>query len=312
MSTRGAARDPLPKDAPGLEAAIAQDVLTWFAQHARKLPWRAPDRTAWGVLVSEFMLQQTQVDRVLPIWTSWMHRWPTPADLAQAPADEVLRHWGRLGYPRRARWLQQAAAVITGSHAGRVPDDMQALRELPGIGEYTAAAVCAFAYGQPTVVLDTNIRRVLIRVDAAKALPSAHVTNVERATATRFVAAAGQSGAVWSAAVMELGALVCRARRPVCEACPIAAACRWRQEGFPGELAPQRRQAAYAGSDRQARGAILDRLRTASDPIAIEHLASVWPDDAQRERAVTSLLADGLVHAVAGHLRLGDGTSPPC
>lgn len=288
-------------------ASTVTSVLQWFDENARPLPWRCETRTPWGVLVSEVMLQQTPVHRVLPLWTAWMQRWPTPTDLAAAGADEVLRAWGRLGYPRRARWLHRSAQRIVTDYDGLVPDDETRLRTLPGVGEYTAAAVCAFAFDKPTLVLDTNVRRVISRVHDGRAAPLAHLTNPERTFAARLVEAAGDRGARWSAAVMELGAVVCQARRPECLRCPLIDACRWRALGFPDSGVPLRRTASYEGSDRQARGALLARLRDSTEPLSRDDLAGEWPDATQCERALASLIGDGLVHADAKGYRLGPG-----
>ena len=140
---------------------VVADVTAWFAAHARPLPWREPDCTPWGVMVSEYMLQQTPVARVLPVWAAWLERWPTPAALAAEEPGEAVRAWGRLGYPRRAQRLHAAATAIRDEHGGEVPADFEALRGLPGVGEYTAAAIASFAHGRRHVVLDTNVRRVL-------------------------------------------------------------------------------------------------------------------------------------------------------
>jgi len=296
---------------PAAPTAMVSTVLRWFTATARPLPWRAPDRTAWGVLVSEFMLQQTPVDRVLPIWHEWLRRWPTPKDLACAAESDVLRAWGRLGYPRRARWLHLSARQIVAQHDGEVPNTQEALRALPGVGEYTAAAVCAFAYGQPTVVLDTNIRRVLVRAHEGRDLPTAHITRHERAMAARLVAAAGVEGAAWSAAVMELGALTCRSRRPDCSSCPLQDHCRWHADGQPPGAQPMRRAATYTGSDRQARGEILACLRAHDGPIPMAMIAQAWSDQAQRERALDTLISDGLAHAGPDGIRLGSALNRP-
>ncbi|MDN5725139.1 MAG: A/G-specific adenine glycosylase, partial [Propionibacteriales bacterium] len=155
-------------------------VLDWYADHQRDLPWRRAGVTPWGVMVSEFMLQQTPVARVLGPWHTWLERWPEPADLAAVPTGEAIRAWGRLGYPRRALRLHAAATVIVDQHGGEVPADHGALLSLPGVGEYTAAAICTFAYGQRHVVLDTNVRRVLARIDSGVAFPGAATTTADR------------------------------------------------------------------------------------------------------------------------------------
>jgi A/G-specific adenine glycosylase len=291
--------------APGVDAAVADgvraDVVAWFDAHARDLPWRHPDRTPWGVLVSEVMLQQTPVVRVEPAWRAWLARWPEPADLAAASPADVLRAWDRLGYPRRALRLQECARAVVERHGGVVPSDADALLALPGVGEYTAAAVRAFAFGLRSVVLDTNVRRVLARVAEGAALPAPALTVGERRLAQAFVPPDDAGAARWAAASMELGALVCAARSPRCAACPVADRCAWRLAGAPGDLhAHRRRTQAWAGTDRQVRGRIMALLREALEPAPAEAVAAVWPDDAQRERCLAGLLVDGLVERVPG------------
>lgn len=276
---------------------MVRAVVDWFGQTSRPLPWRDPSCTPWGVLLSEVMLQQTQVARGLAVWSAWIERWPTPTSLADAELADVLIAWDRLGYPRRARWLHQSAQVIRDEHGGQVPRDLTALRALPGIGEYTAAAVMAFAFGASTVVLDTNVRRVIERAWGGTATPPPHVTNAERERAASLVAI---GGAAWSAASMELGALVCTARTPACEACPIVEACAWRSLGQPPSAIISRRQARFEGSDRQARGAVMAAARQGS--VSIADLS--WPDAAQMSRAVDSLVADGLIVREGEVLRL--------
>ncbi len=244
------------------------------------------------MLVSEFMLQQTPVERVIPAWTAWLKRWPAPSALAASPPAEAITAWGRLGYPRRALRLHAAADRIATEHSDLVPADDGSLRALPGVGEYTAGAVRAFAYGQRALALDTNVRRVIARHDRGQEFPASSVTRSEVEYAESIQPR--RSGAAWMAAVMELGALVCTARRPACEACPVSGTCRWLALGRPaGE--PPRRQPAYAGSDRQARGALLAVLREAERPVPQERLDLAWPDARQRARALDSLVADGLV-----------------
>lgn len=284
------------------EPALVPAVLAWFDVHERDLPWR--DTTAWGVLVSEFMLQQTPVSRVLPVWQEWLERWPEPAALAASPVSDALRAWGRLGYPRRARRLHEASATIVARHHGAVPRDEADLLALPGVGQYTAAAVRAFAYGERSVVLDVNVRRVLARATEAKAQPAAHLTADERAAADLLWPSAAARSARWSAAVMELGALVCTARQPRCDACPISGECSWLDAGSPSAPAP-RRQAAYEGSDRQARGRVMACLRNSRASVPPEQVHALWHDADQLQRAVDSLIADGLVERLrSGRLRL--------
>jgi A/G-specific adenine glycosylase len=251
----------------------------------------------WPVLVSELMLQQTPVVRVLPVFEAWMERWPTPADLAAEPSSEAVRAWGRLGYPRRALRLHAAAVAITTEHDGRVPDDHAALLALPGVGEYTAAAVASFAFGQRHAVMDTNVRRVLARVLLGQAYPSTSVTAAERRLAQALLPA--DDAHRWAAATMELGALVCTARAPRCDVCPVADRCRWLALGRPDHDGPPRRGQAWAGTDRQCRGRLLAVLRDATDPVPKAALDAVWDDAAQRERCLDALLDEGLaqVHA---------------
>jgi A/G-specific adenine glycosylase len=275
------------------DAALVRALLRWFDVHERPLPWRST--SPWGVLVSEFMLQQTPVDRVLPVWPRWMERWPTPADLASAPMGDALRAWGRLGYPRRAQRLHQSAVAITERHEGEVPSDAAALRQLPGVGDYTAAAVLAFAFDRRSIVLDTNVRRVLARTLAGVDQAPPHITRAERDRADALWPVAHRRSARWSAAVMEFGALVCTARRPSCDACPVRRGCAWTAAGQPVTPGTGRRQAEYAGSDRQARGHILALLRETSAPLPGSAIEAAWPDAAQRARALEGLVADGLV-----------------
>lgn len=272
-------------------------IRRWFTHSARELPWRQPPAPGphpggWGVLVSEFMLQQTPVDRVLPEWSAWLRRWPQPSALAAESSGEAIRAWGRLGYPRRALRLHEAAARIASEHDDLVPADHAALRSLPGIGDYTAGAVRAFAYGQRALALDTNVRRVIARHDHGRAFPEPSITRAESAYADSIQPT--QTGAAWMAGVMELGALVCTARQPACERCPVASTCRWLALGRPEGPAP-RRQPRYAGSDRQARGALLAVLREAGGPVRQADLDLAWPDATQRARALDGLVADGLV-----------------
>ncbi|CAN5247860.1 A/G-specific adenine glycosylase [soil metagenome] len=276
-------------------------VLTWYDQHARELPWRSESASAWSVLVSEFMLQQTPVSRVLPVHQAWMARWPAPADLAATGVGDALRAWGRLGYPRRALRLHAAATAIVLEHCGDVPTSLKALRSLPGVGDYTAAAVASFAFGQRHAVLDTNVRRVLARHRSGSAYPGSGVTVAERRLAESLLPPSPARAARWGVAVMELGALVCTAAAPRCEACPVAADCVWRLAGSPAHVGTRRRQ-AWTGTDRQCRGRLLAVLRDATGPVPRTLLEQVWPDAAQRDRCLASLVTDGLVAPVGDNL----------
>ena len=280
-------------------------ILRWYAANARDLPWRAAEATPWQILISEVMLQQTPVNRVLPVYEDWVRRWPTPAALAAEPSGEAVRHWGRLGYPRRALRLHAAAVAMVQRHNGQVPSDIEQLRALPGIGEYTAAAVASFAYRQRHPVLDTNVRRVFARAVHGQQYPSVSATAAERRAARELLPDQPETAARWGVAVMELGALVCVARTPRCADCPIRTRCAWRLAGRPAHDGPKRKVQQYDGTDRQCRGALLAVLRNATAPVSAEQLRAAWADHAQRDRALTSLLTDGLVtRTTDGHFAL--------
>jgi A/G-specific adenine glycosylase len=270
-------------------------LLDWYAAHARDLPWRRPDATPWAVLVSEIMLQQTPVSRVLPAYDAWLRRWPEPAALAADPPGEAVRQWGRLGYPRRALNLHAGARVIVESHGGVVPDSHDALLALPGVGAYTAAAVASFAYGRRYATLDTNVRRVIARAVGGAELPPRTLTRAESTEAERLLPTHPATAARWNVAVMELGALVCTSRSPHCARCPIAESCAWHRNGRPPAAEPARPGQRYAGTDRQCRGRLLAVLRDAPGPVPKTALDAVWNDAVQRERALDGLVADGLV-----------------
>jgi A/G-specific adenine glycosylase len=270
-------------------------VLDWYEENARDLPWRSAEATPWGVLVSEIMLQQTPVNRVLPVWEEWLKRWPTPADLAKEPSGEAVRAWGRLGYPRRALRLHGCAVAIVEQHGGEVPAVHAELLALPGIGSYTAAAVASFAYGQRHAVLDTNVRRVLSRLRTGEEFPPQSQTVAEVRMAEALMPLDPPTAARWAVAVMELGALVCTARTPRCVDCPVLDQCAWRLAGKPAYDGPPRRGQTYAGTDRQCRGRILAVLRHAPGPVEKPALDIVWADPVQRERSLDGLIADGLV-----------------
>lgn len=274
---------------------LHEPILAWYDDHARELPWRSPEATPWSVMVSEFMLQQTPVARVLPVHAEWLARWPTPAALAAEPTGEAVRAWGRLGYPRRALRLHAAAAAIVATHDGKVPAAYDELRALPGIGDYTAAAIATFAYGRRHVVLDTNVRRVHARVVGGVEFPSAAVTKAERELAARLLPEDEPTAATWSVAVMELGALVCVANRPRCEACPVADACAWRAGGYPAYDGPPRKVQTWAGTDRQCRGRLLAVLRETEGSVPRSRLDLAWSEPVQRERCLAGLVADGLI-----------------
>ncbi|TCP56703.1 A/G-specific DNA-adenine glycosylase [Tamaricihabitans halophyticus] len=274
-------------------------VLDWFADAARDLPWRRPECTPWGVLVSEIMLQQTPVARVEPIWHEWLTRWPKPSALAAAAQGKVLRAWGKLGYPRRALRLHAAAEAIATEHGDVVPSDVDTLLALPGIGAYTARAVAAFGYGKRCPVVDTNVRRVVARAvhGAGDAGPASNTRDMSDVDA--LLPAADEPAARLSAALMELGALVCTARNPRCVDCPIVADCAWQRAGRPEYSGPAKPVQRFAGTDRQVRGLLLDVLRGTAEPVPKARLDTAWSDAGQRDKCLDSLLVDGLVEQTA-------------
>ena len=305
-------------------AELHEALHTWFGANARDLPWRAPGCTPWGILVSEIMLQQTPVVRVLPVWAEWLQRWPEPADLAREAAGEAVRAWGRLGYPRRALRLHAAAAAIGANHGGQVPGTYHELLELPGVGSYTAAAVAAFAFGRRETVVDTNIRRVHARLFSGAALPSQALTAAEMRLAAQALPDGAGPSVRWNASVMELGALVCTARSPKCGQCPVSGACAWLAAGEPAPTYTPKGQ-SWHGTDRQVRGAVMAVLRVAGSPVAAElfhqapadlgfepdgigiplaalHRLNCSPE--QLERALAGLLSDGLAELQPAGFRL--------
>lgn len=280
---------------------VGERVASWFAAGHRPLPWRAADFPAWGVLVSEFMLQQTPVARVIPRLEEWLARWPTPARLASEPPGEAVRAWDRLGYPRRALNLHAASVAITERHGGVVPADVDELLALPGVGPYTARAVAAFAYGARVPVVDVNVRRVLARAVRGVGEPGPVRTREEHALMESLLPADAPTARLTNAGMMELGQTVCTARTPACERCPLAELCAWRAAGYPAYTGPAApRQKPYAGSDREVRGRILRELRAEELPVSAARIAELWPDPDQRQRALAGLLADGLAEAVDG------------
>lgn len=273
----------------------SDELLSWYAHAERDLPWRKPDVTAWQIMVSEFMLQQTPVARVEPIWLAWIDRWPSPSSTAAAGSADVLRAWGKLGYPRRAKRLHECAVTIATEHDDVVPADVETLLTLPGVGAYTARAVACFAYDARVPVVDTNVRRVVARAVHGRADSPASARDLDEVEA---LLPSGPSAPRFSAALMELGAIVCTARAPRCGSCPLSV-CRWRRAGYPEGTVTKRVQ-RYAGTDRQARGKLLDVLRDSSSPVTRAQLDVAWQTDtAQRDRALDSLLVDGLIEQTA-------------
>ena len=269
--------------------SLEKPITQWFAKNKRELPWRAT--TPWGVMVSEFMLQQTPVARVLPKWIEWMERWPTPAELAKATPAQVITAWGRLGYPRRALRLYESAKIIARDFENEVPDSEEVLRSLPGIGDYTAAAISAFAFGANTLVMDVNIRRVLVRVLDGKEHPTSSPTVRERES--RLAILPRRNADNWAAATMELGALICTSKNPSCNDCPIISQCKWRKNGYPqSELV--RKSQDWHGTDRKCRGTIVQALRE-SESLTASAIKKLWPDESQVEKALETLLTDNLI-----------------
>ena len=274
-----------------------QVVLNWFDQNRRELPWR--DTSPWGVMVSEFMLQQTPVHRVLPIWRLWLEKWPTPNDLASASRAEVITDWGRLGYPRRALRLQDSAKIISRDFKNLVPRSLEDLRALPGVGEYTAAAIMAFAFNESTLVQDVNIRRLFARVIDGVEFPTSSPSKVERELRRILIP---RDGAKWAAATMELGALLCSSQKPKCDLCPLKQQCAWRANGYPkSELI--RKSQPWAGSDRQCRGTLVQALRE-NQKLSITALKNIWHDHSQVEKALKTLIADGLIETTGKSFQL--------
>jgi A/G-specific adenine glycosylase len=272
---------------------LEKPIVTWFKKNKRDLPWRTT--TPWGVMVSEYMLQQTPVNRVLPKWNEWMERWPTPADLAQATPAQVITAWGRLGYPRRALRLHAAAQIIRDDFNNEVPDDEITLQMLPGIGQYTAAAIAAFAFEQRTLVMDVNIRRLLTRLIDGNEHPRPAPTTRERAA--RLTLLPEKNAHVWAAATMELGAIVCTSSNPKCELCPVISQCNWRKNGYPKtELI--RKSQDWHGTDRKCRGTIVQALRE-NESLTESAIKKLWPEESQVEKALRTLIEDQLIQSIS-------------
>jgi A/G-specific adenine glycosylase len=283
---------------------LATGLLTWSDETRRDLPWRRT-RDPWAVLVSELMLQQTQVARVIPRYEAFLAAFPTPERAAAAPVGAIVTAWEGLGYNRRAVNLHRTAELVVAQHGGRLPDDLAALLALPGIGPYTARAVLAFAFGRDHGVLDTNAARVLARAVAGRSLQPREAQELadEQVPLGR--------GWEWNQAVLDLGATICVKRSPRCGECPVAKACAWALSAFPdpdpatGTAGASTPQSVFAGSDRQGRGRLVQALRTG--PLEIHRVpdAAGWPDDPDRARRIADrLVGDGLAEYVDGQLAL--------
>ena len=279
---------------------MEREVLAWFEANKRDLPWRKS--TPWGVMVSEYMLQQTPVNRVLPVWNEWLQRWPTPKDLAGAKKSDLLKAWGRLGYPRRALRLHEAATIIAKEFKNQVPSSIEELRQLPGVGEYTAAAIMAFAHKKRSLVLDVNVRRLFSRVLEGQDFPPLHITKSERESRTQLIPTDAHN---WAAATMELGALVCTSTKPKCEICPLSNSCLWRAKGFPSSHNAKKRVQKWHGTDRQCRGVVIEFLR--NHPKATRNaLSKIWEDSSQLEKCLEALISDGLIQKKHASFKLSD------
>jgi A/G-specific adenine glycosylase len=253
--------------------SLEKPITQWFAKNRRELPWRAT--TPWGVMVSEFMLQQTPVARVLPKWIEWMERWPAPAELAKATPAQVITAWGRLGYPRRALRLHESAKIIARDFNNEVPENEEVLRTLPGIGDYTAAAISAFAFGTNTLVMDVNIRRVLVRVLDGKEHPTSSPTVRERESRLSILPRVNADN--WAAATMELGALICTSKNPSCNDCPVISQCKWRKNGYP-QTELVRKSQDWHGTDRKCRGTVVQALRE-NESLTLSAIKKLWPEE---------------------------------
>ena len=268
-----------------------KEITSWFKKNKRDLPWRKTD--AWGVLVSEFMLQQTPVNRVLPIYEEWMKRWPTASSLSKATPAQVITAWGRLGYPRRALRLHECAKKITNNLGGKIPENEAELRALPGIGEYTAAAIAAFAFEKRSLVLDINIRRLYARLFDGVETPTQAATKVEKSRYEELIPK--REPHVWAAASMELGAVICTSQAPKCGICPVAHVCAWRSLDYPKSDVVKRRQ-SWHGTDRQCRGTIVQALRE-NEVLTKSQITQLWDVPSQLEKALLTLLDDGLIES---------------
>ncbi len=288
------------------KAVDLKAVNEWFDKNQRQLPWRDSDCSSWGILVSEVMLQQTPVSRVEPVWASWMTKWPTSTSLANALQADAVKEWGDLGFPRRAMYLHKTAISLEKNFGGSVPQDFESLIQLPGIGDYTARAIRAFAFGIPESVVDTNIRRVIARAEFGAAQAGAPRLNADRKAVNAVLRGFDDRSQVLGAkALMELGALVCRARIPACDECPIRNKCSWRIKGYP-EFEGSKRQSPnpYVGSDRQVRGLLVRTLQNQVGPMPERMLLNLWRDQTQASRALESLLKDGLASRSPGGVHL--------
>jgi A/G-specific adenine glycosylase len=275
--------------------------LDWFGPRQRDLPWRRT-RDPWAICVAEVMLQQTQVHRVIPKWLAFLDQFPTMGACADAPLGDVLVLWQGLGYPRRARNLHLLAQQVVEHHEGVMPNDLNSLLTLPGIGNYTARALLAFAFEHDAAVVDTNAARVLARWEGQTMIAK---------VVQRMADEALPSGAswAWNQAMLDLGATLCRPRAPQCLECPVSSWCRWRgrvdvDDPAVGSAGVSKPQARFAGSDRELRGKVL--LAIGQRPRSIDELNRLCGNgDRDRvARLVEALRTEGLLECVSELLRL--------
>lgn len=272
--------------------------MRWYRANGRhSLPWRLT-RDPYAVLVSEVMLQQTQVDRVLPYYAAWLERWPNFAALATAPASEVIRAWRGLGYNRRALNLHRLAVAVAEQHGGGLPTEAATLLSLPGIGDYTAAAVRCFARGERVRVADTNIARVVARSLLGAATPRDLPPATMREALDSLLPS--RNSRHHNLALMDLGALICSARQPRCDACPLSTTCAWRAAGAPAGAAASRPTPRFESTARYARGRIIDALREA--PATEVELTAILPESHHPRvpAYLASLQREGLIQDVGG------------
>ena len=292
--------DSMRSEPAGLSTTAVDALLAWGEPQLRDLPWRAV-RDRWQILVAEVMLQQTQVARVADRWARFLGRFPDPKSCAAAPIGDVVAEWSGLGYNRRAVYLHRAAETVVERHEGVVPGILEDLLSLPGVGPYTARAVLAFADGVDVGIVDTNVARVLARWSGRRLRP----TEVQ---AMADASVPFGLGWTWNQTLLDLGAVVCRARNPACTDCPIREGCSWRGRGDDpavGSAGVGGRQARFEGSDRQGRGRLVATL--AEGPVDADHLPSVmgWRDDpARAQRVAAGLVADGLAVTDGGRWSL--------
>ena len=277
-------------------------LLRWAADSRRDLPWRST-RDPWAVLVSEVLLQQTQVGRVEAKYREFLDCWPTPSDLASAELSELLKYWVGLGYPRRARNLHRTAQQITNLHQGEVPRELEQLLKLPGVGPYTARAVMIFAYEKDLGVVDTNVGRLLARWCDSSLRPK-----IAQEIADKLVAP-GRSWD-WNQGLFDLAATVCTKRSPQCGACPVNSWCAWHGAGTDpadGSAGVSKKQQPFQGSDRQARGLLMAALAQGSiDTSEAAAVMGLLDQQCRATQLVDDLRNEGLIAFQGDVLLLGD------